>query len=218
VAIVGANGAGKSTILKSIAGLQSLQRGTVTFLGRDVTGWSSVQAVKAGVVLCPEGRQLFPQMTIRENLELGLGAGRPSKQEIADRFAEVEALFPFLQSRLRQQAGTLSGGEQQMVALGRALMSRPQLLILDEPSLGLAPLLVEQVFATIRQIVDAGRTVLLAEQNVEASLEIADRAYVLEAGEIVSSGDARTLLRSPVLLRAFLGDLADSDIALGTDA
>lgn len=205
VALVGANGAGKSTLLRVIAGIRPPRRGTVRLYGKDVTGWSARTAFRHGVVLCPEGRQLFPHMTVHENLLLGLGGGRRERALQRERLDEVEDLFPVLRGRARQAAGTLSGGEQQMVALGRALMSHPRLLILDEPSLGLAPLLVDQVFSIIEKLVTSKRSVLVAEQNVEASLTIAGRAYVLEAGRVTANGTPAELQSSPALMRAFLG-------------
>ena len=205
VAVVGANGAGKSTTLRAIAGLGPVRGGSIRLDGTDVTGWNAVRAVRAGVVLCPEGRHLFPGMSIRDNLLLGLAAQRLGAAERAERLDEVETLFPLLRERPGQLAGTLSGGEQQMVALGRALVSRPKVLILDEPSLGLSPLMVEQVFGVISEIVTSERAVLLAEQNVEASLANSQRAYILESGRLTQSGSAAEMLASPDLLKAFLG-------------
>lgn len=205
VALIGANGAGKSTTLRAIAGMHPVRTGQISFLGQNVSGWTSVKAVSGGVVLCPEGRHLFSGMSIRDNLLLGLGGGAFSRADKADRLAEVEALFPLLRERPDQLAGTLSGGEQQMVALGRALMSRPKVLILDEPSLGLSPLFVETVFGVIGNLVTAECSVLLAEQNVEATLEVATRGYILESGEITFSGTTPELIGSPDLLAAFLG-------------
>lgn len=205
VALVGANGAGKSTTLKAIAGLLPVRAGRIIVRDVDVSGWTAVRAVAEGVVLCPEGRHLFPKLTIRDNLLLGLGTRKTSATERDARLAEVEALFPVLHDRRNQLAGTLSGGEQQMVALGRALMSRPQLVILDEPSLGLSPLLVEQVFGVIAQLVNDQRSILLAEQNVEASMAIADRAYIIESGRVTREGKANELMGSDDLIAAFLG-------------
>ncbi len=204
VALVGANGAGKSTSLKAISGLQPLIAGEVRYRGESVSGWSSVQAVQRGVVLCPEGRHLFPAMSVRDNLRLGVPRRIPAA-EFTRRLDEVQGLFPVLLKRRGQLAGTLSGGEQQMVALGRALMSDPTVLILDEPSLGLSPLLIEQVFEAVRALVSPARSVLIAEQNVEASLAISDRAYVIETGAIVSEGPSSDLFERPELLKAFLG-------------
>jgi branched-chain amino acid transport system ATP-binding protein len=205
VALIGANGAGKSTTLKAIAGLHPLRAGRIVLRGDVVGGWTGPRAVASGVVLCPEGRHLFPRMSVRDNLLLGLGVKRTAAAERAERLEEVESLFPVLRDRKAQLAGTLSGGEQQMVALGRALMSHPRLMILDEPSLGLSPLLVEQVFGAISALVGEERSVLLAEQNVEASLAIAGRAYILESGRVTREGGAAELLGSRDLIAAFLG-------------
>lgn len=205
VALVGANGAGKTTSLKAIVGIHKVRDGTILFGGKSVTGWSSAAAVRSGVILCPEGRHLFPGMSVRDNLLLGDVKIEATRAQTNARISEIEELFPVLNARKNQLAGTLSGGEQQMVALGRALMSRPNLLILDEPSLGLAPLLVERVFEIVTAILEKGCSVLIAEQNVQATLAVAHRAYVMEAGRIVMSGEASKLRTDPALLSAFMG-------------
>ncbi|UUZ62641.1 ABC transporter ATP-binding protein [Polaromonas sp. P1-6] len=205
VALVGANGAGKSTSLRAIVGIHKVQSGRVRHRGADVTGWSTANSVRAGVILCPEGRHLFPGMSIRDNLLLGSVKTGMDRAQVRERIDEIEVLFPVLNERKNQLAGTLSGGEQQMVALGRALMSQPSLLILDEPSLGLAPLMVERVFDIVKTILNTGCAVLIAEQNVQATLAIAARAYVMEAGRIVASGSAAKLRNDPALLSAFMG-------------
>jgi ABC-type branched-subunit amino acid transport system ATPase component len=200
--IVGPNGAGKSTLLKALAGLL-LREGTVKLAGRVLPPVEPAAAVRAGLILVAEGRHLFPRMTVLENLELGgwsLGRG-----ERAARVGQALALFPRLSERRRQLAGSMSGGEQQMVALARALVARPRLLMLDEPSLGLAPRLVDEVFAIVRRVKDAGVTVLLIEQNVARALTIGDDAHVLERGRLVASGLASDLLRSDLIQAAYLG-------------
>ncbi len=201
VALIGANGAGKTSLLRAIAGLLPPWRGEIRLQGRNVTGWPPWKNVSNAMVLVPEGRQLFADMTVRENLLLG-GYHNPDRRMVME---EVFEQFPKLRERSRQLAGTLSGGEQQMLALGRALVARPRFLLLDEPSLGLAPLLVQEVFAAIRQLKEQGVTVLLIEQNATAALEIADRAYVMETGEIVLEGGAEDLRRNAGVRRAYLG-------------
>lgn len=205
VALVGANGAGKSTVLKAIVGIHSVKSGCIRHRGVDIHRWSPDAAVRAGVTLCPEGRHLFPGMSVRDNLLLGAVKANVSRATVRARIDEIETLFPVLADRKNQIAGTLSGGEQQMVALGRALMSHPSLLILDEPSLGLAPLLIERMFETVIGILKTGCAVLIAEQNVQSTLEVADRAYVMEAGRIVAAGEAARLRSDPVVLAAFMG-------------
>jgi branched-chain amino acid transport system ATP-binding protein len=204
VALIGGNGAGKTTTLRAISGLLPVRRGHVELDGRPITGHGPAAIVAAGVAHVPEGRQLFPTMTVLENLELG-ARGRESRARRAETLAEVFALFPRLSERTRQLAGTLSGGEQQMVAIGRALMARPRLLMLDEPSLGLAPVVVGAIFANLVTINRAGITVLVVEQNVLRALRLSHRAYVLENGTITLSGPSATLLADPRIERAYLG-------------
>lgn len=203
VALLGANGAGKTTTLRAICGLVPVAAGRVLLNGRELTGRSPHEVVRQGMALCPEGRRLFANLTVRENLLLG-----GYVEERRNRAANLEwvlTTFPRLRERLDQRAGTLSGGEQQMVALGRALMSRPRLLLLDEPSLGLAPLLVREVFRIIREVNKRGMTVLLVEQNAQAALALAHRGYVLENGRLVLSGTGAELLDHPHLQEAYLG-------------
>ena len=204
VTLLGANGAGKTTTMRVLSGLLRPLSGSVTFAGRGIHRLAPPRIVQAGLVQIPEGRRLWPRMTVLENLELGAYAPhlRARRRETQD---WVFSLFPRLAERRRQLAGTLSGGEQQMLAIGRGLMSRPRLLMLDEPSLGLAPILVREVFTIIGQINARGVTVLLVEQNVRQALEIAHRGYVLETGRVVRSGSARDLLEDPEIKRAYLG-------------
>jgi branched-chain amino acid transport system ATP-binding protein len=204
VALIGANGAGKSTTLRALSGVLRSTGGQILFEGKPATNRPAPWWVRAGVAHCPEGRQLFPRMSVEENLELGAYLRRDGDL-VAD-FRRVFELFPILRERWRQLAGTLSGGEQQMLALGRALMSRPKLLLLDEPSLGLAPMLVQRMFATIRDIHATGTTVLLVEQNARLALQMSDRAYVLQIGEIVMSGTGQELLGSDAVRKAYLGE------------
>ena len=203
VTLIGANGAGKSTTLNTIAGLLKARSGSDSFEGKTVSGLPASRIVPMGMALCPEGRRVFQQMTVRENLEMG-GYTR-DKSEIDASLQNVFERFPRLKERERQVAGTLSGGEQQMLAMGRALMSKPRLLMLDEPSMGLAPLLVEQIFSIICELNQAGTTILLVEQNAQMALSIANRAYVLETGKIVKEGDARELMNDDDVRRAYLG-------------
>jgi branched-chain amino acid transport system ATP-binding protein len=203
VALLGSNGAGKSTLNKMVCGLCAASGGTVRFDGRDLSGAHYREVVKAGLIQVPEGRKVFPNLSVLENLELG--SFTRARVRRAANLERVFGIFPRLAERLRQQAGTMSGGEQQMLAIGRGLMAEPVLLILDEPSLGLSPLLVEEMFALIRQLRDGGLAVLLVEQNVGQSLEIADRAYVLENGSVRFSGAPDELLASDELRRAYLG-------------
>jgi len=205
ITIVGSNGAGKSTILRSITGLIKPRRGSITFDSRRIDALSPDEIVRRGVSMVPEGRELFPRMTVLENLELGAAYIDRAYGQTAGSRQWVLALFPVLQERSKQQAGTLSGGEQQMLAIGRALMSRPKLLMLDEPSLGLAPLLVEGVFRTVQQINREGVTVLLVEQNVRQSLTLAHRAYVLENGRMVMEGKGKDLIADKHVKEAYLG-------------
>ena len=203
VTLIGANGAGKSTTLNTISGLLRSKTGSIEFMGQSLAKVPSHKIVERGLALVPEGRRIFLQMTVQENLEMGAFTqkGGETQQDLE----KIYALFPRLKERLKQMAGTLSGGEQQMLAMGRALMSRPKLLMLDEPSMGLAPILVEQIFEIIRTLHKAGTTILLVEQNAQAALSIADRGYVLETGRIVTSGTGQELLASPEIKRAYLG-------------
>ena len=203
VTLIGANGAGKSTTLRTISGLEHAQAGKILYNGVDITGKPSKYMVQEGLILVPEGRLIFPDMTVLENLRIGayLRKDRSVEKDI-DRMYE---LFPRLKERSWQMAGTLSGGEQQMLAVGRALMSKPKLLMMDEPSLGLAPLVVKDIFSIIRTIRDSGVTVLLIEQNANAALKIADRGYVLETGMIALEGSRQELLSNPAVRAAYLG-------------
>ena len=203
VTLIGANGAGKSTTLNTVSGLLKPRSGCVSFNGKVVSGTPASKIVPQGLALCPEGRRVFQQMTVRENLEMG-GYTRPAG-EIAASLDDVFERFPRLKERHRQIAGTLSGGEQQMLAMGRALMSKPKLLMLDEPSMGLAPILVEQIFDIVQELNRAGTTILLVEQNAQMALSIANRAYVLETGNIVKSGDAHLLMNDDDVRKAYLG-------------
>ena len=203
VTLIGANGAGKSTILQTVSGLLRSKTGSVEFLGENLGGVPAHKVVNKGLAHVPEGRRVFLQMTVEENLEMGAYT-RPSI-EIADSIADVYERFPRLKERRKQIAGTLSGGEQQMLAMGRALMSKPQLLMLDEPSMGLAPLLIEQIFDIIKELHAAGTTILLVEQNAQMALSVADRGYVLETGRIVSTGTGADLLNDDSVKKAYLG-------------
>ena len=203
VTLIGANGAGKSTTLNTIAGLLRPRTGSVTFDGVNLASIPSSKVVSHGMALCPEGRRIFQQMTVRENLEMG-GYTRPAS-EIPGSMEEMFTRFPRLKEREKQVAGTLSGGEQQMLAMARALMSKPKLLMLDEPSMGLAPILVEQIFDIVKELHRAGVTVLLVEQNAQMALSIADRAYVLETGRISMEGPAQELLTNDDVRKAYLG-------------
>lgn len=204
VTLIGANGAGKSTTLRTISGLLKPRAGRITFNDADITGQRAPAIVAAGIVQVPEGRRVFAHMTVQENLELGAYT-RKDAVGIARDMAEVFRRFPRLAERKRQLAGTLSGGEQQMLAIGRGLMARPRLLLLDEPSMGLAPLLVKEIFSIIRDINRAGTTILLVEQNAHMALSIANRAYVLETGRIAMHGPAAELAASVEMRRAYLG-------------
>jgi branched-chain amino acid transport system ATP-binding protein len=204
VTLLGANGAGKSTTLKSISGLVPPARGTVTFSGRRIDGLPSEQIVRLGISHVPEGRELFPELTVLENLKMGAYT-RTDRRAVGRGLERVQAHFPILAERRLQLAGTLSGGEQQMLAIGRALMAEPRLMLLDEPSLGLAPMLVEEIFRIIREIHDRGTTVLLVEQNANKALSIADYGYVLETGTVSLAGDSRQLLRDDHIRRSYLG-------------
>ena len=203
VTLIGANGAGKSTILNTVSGLLRTRTGSVEFLGQPITHVPPHKIVSMGMAQCPEGRRMFLQMTVQENLEMG--AYTRSGGGIGDDLEKVYHYFPRLKERQRQIAGTLSGGGQQMLAMGRALMSRPKLLMLDEPSMGLAPILVEQIFEIIQTLHRAGSTILRVEQNAQAALSVADRAYVLETGRVVTTGSGRDLLEDPAIKKAYLG-------------
>ncbi len=203
VTLIGANGAGKSTTLNTVAGLLRSKTGSVTFQGEDLGKVSPHKMVAKGLAMVPEGRRVFLQMTTQENLEMGAYTqkGKPSETDLE----MVYEQFPRLKERRKQVAGTLSGGQQQMLAMGRALMSHPQLLMLDEPSMGLAPILVEQIFEIIQKLHKNGTTILLVEQNAQAALSVADRGYVLETGKVVTSGSGAELLASPAIKKAYLG-------------
>ena len=204
VTLIGANGAGKSTTLRTISGLLKPKTGTIKFLDKDIAGMPANKIVREGISQVPEGRKIFAEMTVMENLELGAFI-RDDKDGIAQDLKMVFGRFPRLEERKLQMAGTLSGGEQQMLAMGRALMSRPKLLLLDEPSMGLAPLLIKEIFNIIVDINQTGTTVLLVEQNANMALSIANRAYVLETGRITISGDAKKLAASEDIRKAYLG-------------
>lgn len=205
VCLIGANGAGKTTTLKALAGLLTPSGGSVEFDGAAITGVSSHDLVRRGISLVPEGRGIFSRLTVEENLQLGAYV-RAHDHEVKMDHDRVLALFPRLAQRRNQIAGTLSGGEQQMLAIGRALMSRPRVLLLDEPSMGLAPIMVQKIFEIIRQISKEGVTLLLVEQNAKLALEVSHRGYVMEGGQIVLTDAAAALLRNPQVQRAYLGD------------
>jgi len=205
VTLLGANGAGKTTTLRSINGLNRPRQGTIRFQGRDITATPPHEIVKRGIAQSPEGRRLFPRMTVTENLEMG-AFQRSDKSEIRTDKDRVYELFPRLQERRNQKAGTLSGGEQQMCAIGRALMARPKLLLLDEPSLGLAPIFVERIFDIIKQINEQGTSILLVEQNALMALDAANRGYVLETGRIVLADDAESLKTNEQVRKTYLGE------------
>jgi branched-chain amino acid transport system ATP-binding protein len=205
VCLIGANGAGKTTTLKGITGLQPVKAGRIVYDGNDVTGKPAFQLVRKGLSMVPEGRGVFGALTIEENLAMGAYSRRDRKQ-IRQDVERVFGLFPRLKERARQTAGTLSGGEQQMLAMARAIMSRPKLLLLDEPSMGLAPLMVQKVFETVLAISGEGVTILLIEQNAKLALEVSNRGYVMESGTITLSGDARQLLSDPKVREAYLGE------------
>ena len=205
VTLIGANGAGKSTTLNTVAGLLKPRSGSILLHDQNIVGVPADKIVSKGMALCPEGRRIFLQMTVLENLEMG-GYTRPNS-ELEESIENVYDHFPRLKERYKQVAGTLSGGEQQMLAMGRALMSKPKLMMMDEPSMGLAPILVEQIFDIIRELKHAGTTILLVEQNAQMALSIADRAYVLETGKIVNEGSASDLLHDDSVRRAYLGTL-----------
>jgi branched-chain amino acid transport system ATP-binding protein len=203
VSLIGSNGAGKSTCLMTISGILRPSEGRITLNGRDMAGMPSHAIVSAGISQVPEGRRIFPKMTVEENLEMGAFLGRGDFSVLSE---NVFSLFPILKERSRQYGGTLSGGEQQMLAIGRALMSDPRVLLLDEPSLGLAPIMVSKIFKTIRQINEGGVTVLLVEQNAMAALKLSHRGYVMENGKIVLHGGGRELMGNEKVRRAYLGE------------
>jgi len=203
VTLIGSNGAGKTTTLRCISGLTPASAGTVTFAGEDITGMLADQIVTRGIALAPEGRRCFPRMTVRENLDLG--AYRRRGPDVAADLERVFTLFPRLEERERQKAGTLSGGEQQMLAIGRAMMASPRLLLLDEPSLGIAPVLTDRIYQTIEEIHSLGVAILLVEQNANRALEAAGRGYVLETGRVVLADDTSSLQRDPKVQEAYLG-------------
>ena len=203
VTLIGSNGAGKSTTLRSISGLTQANGGSVTFDGEVISGLQAHEIVGRGIALAPEGRHCFPRMTVRENLELGAYLRKGGA--ISEDFERVYALFPRLQEREKQKAGTMSGGEQQMLAIGRALMARPKLLMLDEPSMGIAPILVQRIYETIGEINRSGVAILLVEQNANYALDAAKRGYVLETGRVVLAGDCAKLRDDPEVQKAYLG-------------
>lgn len=205
IALIGANGAGKTTILHSITGLIAPKKGQIIFEGQDITTTPAHKIVSMGMAHVPEGRRVFAQLTVLENLKMGAFT-RKDKEEIEESLIRVYKRFPRLEERKNQMAGTLSGGEQQMLAMGRALMSRPRIILMDEPSMGLSPIFVNEIFDIIREVSEGGTTVLLVEQNAKKALSIADRAYVLETGKIVLDGKAEDLLNNDSVKKAYLGE------------
>ncbi|MGN6599738.1 MAG: ABC transporter ATP-binding protein [Actinomycetes bacterium] len=205
VTLIGANGAGKTTTMKAVSGLQPVARGAIRFEGDDITRMRADMRVIRGISQAPEGRGIFPGMTVMENLDMGTYARKDAKNTRAEDLDNVFNLFPRLKERRTQIAGTMSGGEQQMLTIGRALMSRPKLLLLDEPSMGLAPMLIAQIFSIIREINQQGMTILVVEQNAQQALSIAHRAYILETGSIVKEGSGESLLVDPSVKAAYLG-------------
>ena len=205
IALIGANGAGKTTTLQTLTGLLSAKEGSVVFEGKDITRVPAHKIVEMGIAHVPEGRRVFSDLSVYENLIMGAYT-RKDKAEIQESLAGVYKRFPRLEERKNQLAGTLSGGEQQMLAMGRALMSKPKIILMDEPSMGLSPILVEEIFHIIREISAGGTTVLLVEQNAKKALSIADRAYVLETGNIVLSGDAKEMMNNESIKKAYLGE------------
>src|SRR4051812_45268357 len=204
VSLIGGNGAGKTTTLKAATGLQPVASGSIEFMGRPIAGQGPWDLVKQGLVMVPEGRGTFTRMTITENLQMG--AFIRKDKEVDDDIEKVFAIFPRLKERRNQLAGTMSGGEQQMLAMGRALMTRPKVLLLDEPSMGLSPIMVDKIFEVVNDIHTRGVTVLLVEQNASRALQLATRGYVMDSGEITMSGDAKTLLNDPKVRAAYLGE------------
>ncbi|MDP1693083.1 MAG: ABC transporter ATP-binding protein [Burkholderiaceae bacterium] len=205
VSLIGANGAGKTTTLKAVTGIQPVAAGEIEFMGKSIRGQGAWELVKQGLVMVPEGRGVFARMTITENLQMGAFV-RNDKAEIDADIDKVFALFPRLKERAKQLAGTMSGGEQQMLAMGRALMARPKVLLMDEPSMGLSPILVDKIFEVVADIHQRGTTILLVEQNASRALALADRGYVMESGEITMSGEAKGLLADPRVRAAYLGE------------
>jgi branched-chain amino acid transport system ATP-binding protein len=204
VSLIGANGAGKTTTLKAITGIQPVADGDIKFLGRPIRGQGAWDLVKQGLVMVPEGRGTFARMSITENLQMGAFVRKDD--EIGSDMERVFTIFPRLKERQHQLAGTLSGGEQQMLAMGRALMARPKVLLMDEPSMGLSPMMVDKIFEVVREVYDQGVTILLVEQNASRALQIADRAYVMESGLITMSGGAKEMLSDPKVRAAYLGE------------
>jgi branched-chain amino acid transport system ATP-binding protein len=206
VTLIGSNGAGKTTTMKAITGLLALNAGDIQYLGQSIRGRGPWDLVKQGLAMVPEGRGVFTRMTITENLQMGAHIRTADKAGVAQDMERVFATFPRLKERRDQLAGTMSGGEQQMLAMGRALMSRPRVLLMDEPSMGLSPIMVDKIFDVVREVHDQGVTVLLVEQNASRALEIADRGYVMESGVISMSGNARDMLTDPKVRAAYLGE------------
>jgi branched-chain amino acid transport system ATP-binding protein len=205
VSLIGANGAGKTTTLKAITGVQPVASGEIEYLGQSILGQGPWDLVKQGLVMVPEGRGVFARMTITENLQMGAYT-RDDERGIAEDVDKVFAIFPRLKERAKQLAGTMSGGEQQMLAMGRALMARPKVLLLDEPSMGLSPIMVDKIFEVVADIHSRGTTVMLVEQNASRALALADRGYVMDSGELTMSGDAKALLDDPKVRAAYLGE------------
>lgn len=205
IVLLGANGAGKSTIFNTISGFHKPKTGNITFQNKEIKNLSPDKLVNLGIAMCAEGRKLFHEMSVHENLRMGAFIHRRKKAQINESLQEVYELFPILEEKKRIPAGSLSGGQQQMLAIGRALMAKPKLILMDEPSIGLAPLIVEQMFSIIKQINATGTTVLLAEQNANAALKIADRGYVIENGKITIHGTAEDLLADDIIRRAYIG-------------
>ena len=203
VTLIGANGAGKTTLLGTLCGEPRASSGRIRFEGRDITDWQTAQIMRGAIAIVPEGRRVFSRMTVEENL--AMGGFFAAKDQFQQRLARVYTLFPRLKEREAQRAGTMSGGEQQMLAIGRALMSQPKLLLLDEPSLGLAPIIIQQIFDTIQQLREEGMTIFLVEQNANQALKLADRGYVLENGRIVMQDSGAELLANPDVRKAYLG-------------
>lgn len=206
VTIIGANGAGKSTMLNTISGILCPKKGEIEFLGKRIDSLSAHAVVKMGISQVPEGRRIFPQLTVMENMEMGAYIRTGDRKAIKEDMEKGFVYFPILKERLKQLGGTLSGGEQQMLAIARALMARPKLLLLDEPSLGLAPMMVDKIFEIIKRINKEGMTILLVEQNANAALRLANKGYVLETGRVVIHGDSEALLKNPQLKAAYLGE------------